>query len=76
MADPISAGLDVIAAAANLVAKIQDEKNTPEMIKAAKEEAKLEWDAKRDSLEAILSNPKETRERKRAAFNILQVIDS
>ncbi len=76
MADPISAGLDVVAAAANLAAKVQEEKNTPEMIKAATEKAKLEWDSKRDSLEAILSNPKETKERKDAAFQILQILDS
>lgn len=76
MSDPISAGLDVIAAAANLVAKIQDEKNTPAMVKAAKEKAKLEWDSKRDRLEAILADPKASKKQKDAAFQILQVLDS
>ncbi len=74
--DPISAGLDVVAAAANLAAKIQDEKNTPQMVKAAQEKVKLEWDAKRDKLEAILADEKSSKAEQDAAFQILQVLDS
>lgn len=76
MPDPITAGLSVIAAATNLAAKIQDEKNTPEMVAAAKRQAHIDFDEKRDQLEAILANDQKSEAEKTAAFQILQILDS
>lgn len=76
MPDPISAGLSVITAATNLAAKLQDEKNTPQMVEAAKKQAHADFDDRRDELEAILANPKKSKEEKDAAFQILQILDS
>lgn len=76
MSDPISAGLSVIAAATNLAAKLQEERNSPEMVAAAKRQAHIDFDEKRDQLEAILSDDKKSEAEKTAAFQILQVLDS
>ncbi len=75
-ADPISAGLDVIAAAATLAAKIQDEKNTPQMVEAVKRQAHQDLDQHRDKLETIVSDQKQSKEKRDAAFQILQILDS
>jgi hypothetical protein len=76
MSDPISAGLDVIAATEQLIGKLQDEKNTPEMVAAAKRQFIANFSDRIDELQAILADPKESSDRKNKAFGALLILES